>query len=126
MARFTLTIYPYSLGSILALASAALFGLNSASIRRGVLTGSILHALAITVPLGVPLFALAYVAFGGLQSPSSLSYSGWVWFALAGVVHFAFGRYGNYRAMRAVGAAQARANAANQYSCFARACANFP
>ena len=69
------------LGSILALASAALFGLNSASIRRGVLTGSILHALAITVPLGVPLFALAYVAFGGLQSPSSLSYSGWVWFA---------------------------------------------
>ncbi len=95
------------LGSILALASAALFGLNSASIRRGVLTGSILHALAITVPLGVPLFALAYVAFGGLQSPSSLSYSGWVWFALAGVVHFAFGRYGNYRAMRAVGAAQA-------------------
>ena len=95
------------LGSILALASAALFGLNSASIRRGVLTGSILHALAITVPLGVPLFALAYVAFGGLQSPSSLSYSSWVWFALAGVVHFAFGRYGNYRAMRAVGAAQA-------------------
>ena len=93
------------LGSILALASAALFGLNSASIRRGVLTGSVLHALAITVPLGVPLFALAYIAFGGLQSPSYSSYSGWAWFAAAGVVHFAIGRYGNYRAMRAVGAA---------------------
>jgi len=89
---------------MLALASAALFGLNSASIRRGVLTGSVLHALAITVPLGVPLFALAYVAFGGLQSPSSLSYPAWAWFALAGVVHFTIGRYGNYRATRALGA----------------------
>jgi len=89
---------------MLALASAALFGLNSASIRRGVLTGSVLHALTITVPLGVPLFALAYVAFGGLQSPSSLSYSAWAWFALAGVVHFTIGRYGNYRATRAMGA----------------------
>jgi len=92
------------LGSILALASAALFGLNTASIRRGVLTGSVLHALAITVPLGVPLFALAYTAFGGLRSPSSFSYPGWIWFALAGVVHFAVGRYGNYRATRAIGA----------------------
>ena len=89
---------------MLALASAALFGLNSASIRRGVLTGSVLHALAITVPLGVPLFALAYVAFGGLQSPPSLSYPAWAWFALAGVVHFTIGRYGNYRATRALGA----------------------
>ena len=89
---------------MLALASAALFGLNSASIRRGVLTGSVLHALTITVPLGVPLFALAYVAFGGLQSPSSLSYPAWAWFALAGVVHFTIGRYGNYRATRALGA----------------------
>ena len=89
---------------MLALASAALFGLNSASIRRGVLTGSVLHALAITVPLGVPLFALAYIAFGGLQSPPSVSYPGWAWFALAGVVHFTIGRYGNYRATRALGA----------------------
>jgi uncharacterized membrane protein len=64
----------------------------------------VLHALAITVPLGVPLFALAYVAFGGLQSPSSLSYPAWAWFALAGVVHFTVGRYGNYRATRAMGA----------------------
>ncbi len=92
------------LGSILALASAALFGLNSASIRRGVLTGSVLHALAITVPLGVPLFALAYIAFGGFRSPASLSYPAWAWFAFAGVVHFTIGRYGNYRATRALGA----------------------
>lgn len=67
------------------------------------MTSSVLHALAISVLLGVPLFVLAYVVSGGLQVPSSLPYMAWVWFAIAGVVHFAIGRYGNYRATQALG-----------------------
>lgn len=90
-------------GALLALSSAALFGLNSASIRRGVLTGSVLHALAITVPLGIPMFALAYLVSTGFTLPATLLMPGWAWFALAGIVHFALGRYGNYRATRAIG-----------------------
>ncbi len=61
--------------------------------------------MAITVPLGVPLFALASLPFGGIEAISRLTVPGWSWMALAGVVHFVIGRYGNYRATRAIGAA---------------------
>ena len=44
------------LGAFLALCSAATFALNNAFARRGVLTGSALQALAISVPIGVPMF----------------------------------------------------------------------
>jgi drug/metabolite transporter (DMT)-like permease len=92
------------LGALLALASAATFGLNNAALRRGVLTGSVLHAMAITVPLGVPLFALACLPFGGFGALSAMPVPGWIWMAAAGVIHFVIGRYGNYRATRAIGA----------------------
>jgi len=92
------------LGALLALASAATFGFNNAALRRGVLTGSVLQAIAITVPLGVPLFALACLPFGGVGALAELSPSGWFWMALAGVVHFVIGRYGNYRSTQALGA----------------------
>ena len=92
------------LGAFLALLSAATFGLNNAALRRGVLKGSVLQAMAVTVPMGVPLFALAAlagIAAGGelRVTPEPLG-----WFALAGVVHFVIGRYSNYRATRAMGA----------------------
>ena len=40
------------LGGFIALLSAATFAFNNASMRRGVLTGSVLQAMAITVPIG--------------------------------------------------------------------------
>lgn len=92
------------LGALLALASAATFGLNNAAIRRGVLTGSVLQAMAVTVPLGVPLFALAFLPFGGLDALAAMPVPAWAWMSLAGVIHFVIGRYGNYRATRAIGA----------------------
>ena len=46
------------LGALLALASAATFGLNNAAVRRGVLTATVLQGMAITVPMGLP-FVLA-------------------------------------------------------------------
>lgn len=92
------------LGAFLALASAATFGLNNAMLRRGVLTGGVLQAMAITVPLGVPLFALACLFSGGFVALTALPAQGWAWMASAGVIHFVIGRYGNYRATRALGA----------------------
>ena len=44
------------LGGLFALLSAATFALNQASARRGVLHGTVLQALCITVPMGVPFF----------------------------------------------------------------------
>jgi uncharacterized membrane protein len=69
------------LGGFIALLSAATFAFNNASMRRGVLTGTVLQAMAITVPIGLPLVALS----------------------LSGIMHFVWGRYCNYRATRAIG-----------------------
>ena len=92
-------------GAILAFASAAFFGLNNATVRRGVLKSTVLQGMAITVPLGVPIFAAFALAMGGFQAMAAWPVASlWMWMTLAGVVHFVVGRYGNYRATQALGA----------------------
>lgn len=92
------------LGGFLALLSAAIFAFETATARRGVLTGSVAQALAITVPLGVPIFFLAAAAFGSLGTILGFSTLAIAYLALAGVLHFVWGRYCNYRASKAMGA----------------------
>lgn len=92
------------LGAILALASAAFFGLNNATTRRGVLTATVLQGMAITVTLGVPLFLVFSAFLGGYQALAAMQLPAFLWFAASGVVHFVIGRYGNYRATKALGA----------------------
>jgi len=92
------------LGGILALMAAATFGLNSVAIRRGVLSGSIAQGLAITVPIGVPLFFAAVLVTGNLPKLAGISDFSWLMLVLAGVSHFIIGRYANYRSTRAMGA----------------------
>ena len=91
------------LGALLSLASAAFFGLNNAAIRRGVITGSVLQAMAITVPVGVPLFIGFAAAMGGFRAMSDWGVAPWIWMTLAGVIHFVVGRYGNYKATQLLG-----------------------
>lgn len=93
------------LGAALALLSAVTFGMNNAAARRGVITGSVLQGLAITVPIGVPLFALLCLFTGGFAALVGFSGDAWLWFSAAGIVHFIVGRYGNYRANKCMGAA---------------------
>src|SRR6266850_165690 len=76
------------LGGLLAICSAATFAFNNASVRRGVLTGSVAQAMAITVPIGVPLFFLAALLTGRLGDVLSFSTQGYVALALAGILHF--------------------------------------
>ena len=45
------------LGSLMAVLSAAAFGLNGATVRRGVLTATVAQGMAITVPIGVGVFS---------------------------------------------------------------------
>jgi drug/metabolite transporter (DMT)-like permease len=54
-------------GALFAFLSACLQGVNSACLRRGVLTGSASQAMAITVPMGVPLALLAAWLSGQLE-----------------------------------------------------------
>ncbi len=93
------------LGSLLALGSAALFGLNSAATRRGVLSGSVLQGMAITVPMGVPILLIATLMFGGFSAMAGWVPTTWGWMIAAGILHFVIGRYGAYRATQSMGAA---------------------
>jgi uncharacterized membrane protein len=60
--------------------------------------------MAITVPLGVPIFFLFAAAFGALGTIAILSTEAIAYLAAAGVLHFVWGRYCNYRASKAMGA----------------------
>lgn len=92
------------LGGLLALLSAAAFALNNAAARRGVLSGSVLQAMSISVPFGVPFFFLGLLAFGDVDDLWTFSPRDLLWLAGAGVLHFIVGRYANYRGAKAIGA----------------------
>lgn len=91
------------LGGLLAICSAACFAFNNASVRRGVLTASIIQGMAITVPIGVPLFFIAALVTGNLSAVMGFSPTALAALAAAGIMHFVWGRYCNYRATRAIG-----------------------
>jgi drug/metabolite transporter (DMT)-like permease len=92
------------LGSILSLISAAFFGFNSATMRRAVLTGSVLQGISISVPFGVPVFFLAMMMVGSFGLLWEFSGNDYILLSLGGIIHFCFGRYSNYRATKAMGA----------------------
>ncbi|MDB5644054.1 MAG: hypothetical protein JWN07_3371 [Hyphomicrobiales bacterium] len=94
----------HDLGAFLALLAATTFALNNAFARRGVLNGTVLQAMAISVPLGVPLFLIATLATGSTALVLEFSGNAWVLLSVAGIVHFVLGRYCNYRAVKAMGA----------------------
>jgi drug/metabolite transporter (DMT)-like permease len=91
------------LGAIFAILSAAAFALNNATVRRGVVTGTPMQAMAVSVPLGVvcflPLAFLAGELFRLPQFPKAAA----AWMAGLGVLHFVVGRYCNFRANSAAG-----------------------
>ena len=92
------------MGGLLALCAAATFAINNTLARRGVLSGSVLQAMAITVPFGVPLMLIAALLLGALPALDDFTFSTHAAFAAAGIAHFVFGRYCNYRAVKAIGA----------------------
>jgi drug/metabolite transporter (DMT)-like permease len=94
------------LGAFFALLSAATFGLNIATARRGVIGGTVAQAIAVTNLIGVGLLALVALGFGAFGEFAVMSGEAFAWFAAIGVSHFVLGRYATYRAARALGAAQ--------------------
>ena len=76
------------LGVFLALCSAATFALNNTFARRGVLTGSAVQALSISVPIGVPMFFLGALVTSSLGWLFEFSLRSCIFLALAGIVHF--------------------------------------
>jgi uncharacterized membrane protein len=92
------------IGGLLSLLSAVTFAYANATVRRGVLTGTVLQAVAISLPVALPIFIAAMLMTGGLSILVEFSWTSLGLLALAGILHFAWARYCNYRATKAMGA----------------------
>jgi drug/metabolite transporter (DMT)-like permease len=91
------------LGILYAALGAFTFALNNVAIRRGVVTGSVLQGMALTVPVGGLCFLGMTVAFGELHHFVLFPIAAVAWLAGQGVVHFVLGRYCNYRSNQLMG-----------------------
>ena len=91
------------LGILYAALGAFTFALNNVTMRRGVVTGSVLQGMALTVPIGGVSFLLLAAAFGELGQLTTFPEAAVAWLAGQGIVHFVIGRYCNYRANQLMG-----------------------
>ncbi|MPS26206.1 MAG: hypothetical protein E2576_13670 [Alcaligenaceae bacterium] len=91
------------LPTVLALLAAFTFAANNATLRRGVVDGTLSQAMVVTLLLGTILVWIAVLAAGGTAQVQALPLRSTLLFSAAGLLHFGFGRYCNYRATRAMG-----------------------
>ena len=91
------------LGALFAVLSAASFALNNATVRRGVVSGTPLQAMAVSVPLGVVCFLPLAFLSGQLMRLPQFSIHAIGWMAGFGLLHFIIGRYCNFRANSVAG-----------------------
>jgi drug/metabolite transporter (DMT)-like permease len=91
------------LGILYAALGAFTFALNNVAMRRGVVTGSVLQGMAMTVPIGGLSFLVMTVAFGELGQLVMFPSVALAWLAGQGIVHFVLGRYCNYKSNQLMG-----------------------
>ena len=91
------------LGAVLAILSAATFALTNATARRGVITGTPVQGMVISIPVGLACFLTAALLTGALQSLDRFEAAAIVSLSAAGLMHFVLGRYCNYRSSQAAG-----------------------
>jgi len=92
------------LGGLLSLLSAVTFAYANATVRRGVLSRTVLQAVGISLPIALPIFLLVMWPIGGFAALAAFDARSLDLLIVAGVIHFAWGRYCNYRATKAIGA----------------------
>jgi drug/metabolite transporter (DMT)-like permease len=91
------------LGVLYAALGALTFALNNVTMRRGVVTGSVLQGMALTVPIGGLSFLVMTVAFGQLGQLMAFPTVALIWLTCQGIVHFVIGRYCNYKSNQLMG-----------------------
>ena len=91
------------LGVLYAALGAFTFALNNVAMRRGVVTGSVLQGMAVTVPIGGLSFLAMTLVFGDLDQLVALPMVAVGWLAGQGIVHFVLGRYCNYKSNQLMG-----------------------
>ena len=91
------------LGVLYAALGAFTFALNNVAMRRGVVTGSVLQGMAMTVPIGGLSFLGMTIVFGQLGELVLFPAPAVAWLAGQGIVHFVCGRYCNYKSNQLMG-----------------------
>ena len=91
------------LGVLYAALGAFTFALNNVTMRRGVVTGSVLQGMALTVPIGGLSFLVMTIGFGELGQLVMFPMAALTWLACQGIVHFVIGRYCNYKSNQLMG-----------------------
>lgn len=91
------------LGIVYAALGAFTFAVNNVAMRRGVVTGSVLQGMAMTVPFGGLTFLVIAAGFGELGQVAMFPMVAVAWLAGQGIVHFVFGRYCNYKSNQLMG-----------------------
>ncbi len=92
------------LPTVLSLLAAFTFAANNATLRRGVVDGTLSQAMVVTLLLGLAVVWIAALAAGGAGQLQMFPLRSTLLFSGAGLLHFGFGRYCNYRATQAMGA----------------------
>jgi drug/metabolite transporter (DMT)-like permease len=95
------------IGALVAILSAVSFSLSDVTVRRSVTKAPVAYGAFVTVLMGVPLFFIVCLFTGQIFDASELSASSYGLLAAAGLVHYVIGRYFNYSALQAIGAARA-------------------
>lgn len=91
-------------GALLALAGAAMLGLNTAVVRRGVLRASAYNGIVISIVLSVPAFAVLALLSGQIARAGEFTGLDYAALAAGGVLNFLGGRFSQFLAIQAVGA----------------------
>jgi len=89
--------------SLYAALGAFTFAVNNVAMRRGVVTGSVLQGMAMTIPFGGLTFLVIAIAFGKLGQLALFPTVAVAWLAGQGIVHSVFGRYCNYKSNQLMG-----------------------
>jgi drug/metabolite transporter (DMT)-like permease len=86
------------LGAVFAVLSAASFAMANASVRRGVVSGTPIQAMAVSLPFGLVCFLPLALLTGELFRLPQFPATAALWMAGYGVLHFLYGRYCNFHA----------------------------
>ncbi|MCW5689442.1 MAG: hypothetical protein KIT76_12930, partial [Pseudolabrys sp.] len=80
------------LGGLLSFLSAVTFAYANATVRRGVLTGTVLQAVAISLVIGLPVFVVVMFPFEAFSALGSFDNRAVALLIVAGIIHFALAR----------------------------------
>ncbi len=91
----------------LAFIAALAFATGNVSTRRATIWAASIHGVRISIFVGPPLFALVALALGETGKLDELTVTAVLLFAIAGLVHFVFGRALIYESIAIIGAPRA-------------------